>query len=79
MAKDESRAAIRIAIQRLVCELNECTVTTHGIIGDGSIEKVARALVECHNDPSPYNAGTLVQLANQFLRATDAVPQPQRR
>lgn len=75
---------MRRAVEALVEGLEHEPQTTHGIIGDGSFSRFVQAFIDYGNNPRPYTAGTLYQVARQYLaanpepKAPNAIPEPQR-
>lgn len=63
------RQVIREALAGLDERLSEFEHTCHGTFGDGSIGLVAKALVQCWNEPKAYTISDLAQLIEQFQRS----------
>ena len=76
MHQERMRAVIREGLQRLNDDLGDFEHTTHGVLGDGSIDAVARHLSYCYEDPSAFSVSSLSQVINQFLTRSGTADAP---
>lgn len=67
-----AREVIYRHLQALKAELGEFEQTTHSILGNGSIEMVANALVRVYKSPDSYGISSLSQVIGQLKEEPDA-------
>lgn len=63
-----ARKVIRDALAKLSNELGEFEQTTHGVIGQFTIENVASKLAVCYERPTAYSISNLSQYIDGLLR-----------